>query len=247
VKPETISEMRLWSKTLMYRTKVKLAVEQIHRHMKSKRKFYLSWSGGKDSTAMLHLVRRVYPEIPVLHIASGYGIPDTMELIQQLSEMWKLNLTVLNNPVDYMELCQAFGLPHLRTKTQQKRVVQMIKKDIATQWALESSYTGLFWGLRGEESLGRRQLFKFHPEGILDRHGILRVGPIGNWSVCDIWAYHVEHNIPYSKLYDNENCGFTRFTLRNSGWLSTDGESRGQLVWLRQNYPTLFARVRELL
>ena len=34
-------------------------------------KVYISFSGGKDSTVLLDLVRRIYPDVPAVYIDTG--------------------------------------------------------------------------------------------------------------------------------------------------------------------------------
>lgn len=226
---------------------MKVSLRLIERSLMKCERMYVSWSGGKDSTVMLHLVRQVAPEIDVLYMRSGFALPDTTVLVERLTEEWKLRLHVLDAPVDYLELCETFGLPHMRSTLVQKQVVQVLKKDRATVWAVEMGFDGLFWGLRAEESKGRAALCRSCPRGKRDGHGVLRVSPVGAWTAEDVWAYTFAEQVPCSALYDRENCGFTRETLRNTGWLSTDGETRGQIEWLRRNYPEQFQKVRDLL
>ena len=46
---------------------------------------YVSWSGGKDSTVMLHIVLQVAPQIPVLYRDCGATFPQAMDYILAVS------------------------------------------------------------------------------------------------------------------------------------------------------------------
>lgn len=238
---------KLHARSDIYQSHLENARRSIIKAIDTGRKFYVSFSGGKDSSVMLRLILECLPKIAVMHIKSGYALPDTEVYIKLIKEKWAINLIEVDVPVDYLELCREFGLPHLRSKLIQKKVVKLLKKDTATQWAEDQCFTGLFWGLRAEESIGRKALCRCCPNGIIDRHGILRVAPLAAWTAKDIWAYIISEGMEYNHLYDKENCGYTRETLRNTGWLSTDGETKGQIEWLRRNYPEQFRKVRELL
>lgn len=41
-----------------------------------KGKVYVSYSGGKDSTVLLHLVRSIYPDVPAVYIDTGLEFPE---------------------------------------------------------------------------------------------------------------------------------------------------------------------------
>lgn len=235
------------AKSWNFINKVDQANKLIKKALTQGTKFYVSWSGGKDSTVVLDLVQRQQPDISVLHIKSGYELPDGYGYILQLVKDLRLNFTEMQTPIDYLQLCQEFGLPHVRSKATQKKVVSMIKKNPANEWALTNNYTGLFWGIRAEESVSRRNLARCKGARFIDKNNIIRISPIIDWTVKDIWAYFVYAQIPVNPVYLHENCGMHRENIRNSGWLSTDGETRGQLEWLRRNYPEQFRKVRELL
>lgn len=230
-----------------YRHRLDAARRSIQRALNTGRKFYVSFSGGKDSSVMLRLILDFMPNIPVMHIKSGYALPDTEQYLKLIKGKWKINLVELHVPVDYLELCREFGLPHLRSKTVQKSVVKLLKKDTASEWAKTQGFEGLFWGLRAEESKGRKMLCKCCPNGVIDKNDVLRVAPLAAWTAQDVWSYIFSEDMEYNHFYDRENCGYTRETLRNTGWLSTDGETRGQIEWLRRNYPEQFRKVRGLL
>ena len=240
-------EGRLRAKEPPYQKHLQEAKQAIDKALQTGRTFYVSCSFGKDSAVMLRLILDAQPDMPVLYMSSGYALPDTIAYKDMLKEAWHLNLTELPAPVDYLELCREYGFPHQRSQATQKRVVEMIKKTPASAWAKEQGFTGLFWGLRKEESDGRKILNLRHPEGILDKkNNILKIAPLATWTAYDIWAFTFSTGMPYNHLYDKENCGVNRYTLRNTGWLSTDGENQGRLEWLRKNYPQYYQKVRDL-
>ena len=60
------------------------------------------WSGGKDSTVVLHLVKEVTAKLglklpPVLFVDHGDHFPETMQLISEVSKKWVFNVVVAKN------------------------------------------------------------------------------------------------------------------------------------------------------
>ncbi len=46
-------------------------------------KVYISWSGGKDSTVLLDIARRMYPDILAVFCATGNEYPDIMKFVRK--------------------------------------------------------------------------------------------------------------------------------------------------------------------
>jgi phosphoadenosine phosphosulfate reductase len=71
------------------------------------------------------------------------------------------------------------------------------------------------------------------------RDGSWKCCPLMGWTAKDVWAYIVSRRLPYNRrIYDAETHDQTRETIRNTGWLSTDGAAQGRIAWLRAHFPT---------
>ena len=59
-------------------------------YLSMNKKVYVSFSGGKDSTVLLHLVRSIYPDIPALYIDTGLEFPEIREFVKTVDNVvWK--------------------------------------------------------------------------------------------------------------------------------------------------------------
>lgn len=47
-------------------------------------KVYISFSGGKDSTVLLDLARRIYPDIPAVFVDTGLEYPEIKEFVKTI-------------------------------------------------------------------------------------------------------------------------------------------------------------------
>jgi phosphoadenosine phosphosulfate reductase len=237
-------DSRLYSKLPVFRRRIARARLIISEAQQTIIKPYLSCSFGKDSVVLLHMVLQQAPDIPVVFINSGYCFPDTYEVRDRFIRDYNINLVEIQQPHDYMEIIDRYGLPDDRTPAQQDKVVRLLKKDLANEWAKTNGYDGHFWGIRKDESAGRRVILNNRgPLFYAQVAGLWRCSPLADWRWEDIWAYVHSNNIPYSKIYKKTGFCDPR-QIRNTSWVTTDGAAHnGRVAWLKYYYPELYAKL----
>lgn len=67
---------------------------------------YVSFSGGKDSTVLLDLVRELYPEVPAVFVDTGLEYPEIKEFVKS-----KENVTILRPKMSFSEVIEKYGYP----------------------------------------------------------------------------------------------------------------------------------------
>lgn len=68
----------------------KVAVTQtriIEWYIKNNGQVYISFSGGKDSTVLLDLARRIYPDIPAVFVDTGLEYPEIREFVKTVENV----------------------------------------------------------------------------------------------------------------------------------------------------------------
>lgn len=204
----------------------------------------VSMSWGKDSVAMGDIAIEHLGRVPMLHLASPYALPGSEHVRAHFEA--RADVTVLDarrTLAEYIEWCREIGLPHERSRSVKSRVVSSIKSDRAREWCAERGYAVQALGMRIAEKGPRAQLLRAKGPVYSLVDGGAKACPLAYWSVADVWARIVARDLPYPRLYDCETHGQTRETLRNTGWLSTDGAEGGRLVWLRRNFPEQYAMI----
>ena len=67
---------------------------------------YVSFSGGKDSTVLLHIVRQMFPEIEAVFVDTGLEYPEIREFVKQFD-----NVKVLYPKMNFCKVIQTYGYP----------------------------------------------------------------------------------------------------------------------------------------
>ncbi|MDK2967675.1 phosphoadenosine phosphosulfate reductase family protein [Lacrimispora sp.] len=75
-------------------------------YLKHSRKVFVSFSGGKDSTVLLDLARRVMPDIPAVFVDTGLEYPELRSFVQT-----KENVTWLRPKYPFFQIIEKYGYP----------------------------------------------------------------------------------------------------------------------------------------
>lgn len=67
---------------------------------------YVSFSGGKDSTVLLDIVRKMYPGIEAVFVNTGLEYPEIVEFVKQHE-----NVTILRPQKNFRQVLTEYGYP----------------------------------------------------------------------------------------------------------------------------------------
>ena len=67
---------------------------------------YVAFSGGKDSTDLLHIARGMYPKIPAVFFNTGLEYPEIVDFVKQQE-----NITWMRPALSYLQVIEKYGYP----------------------------------------------------------------------------------------------------------------------------------------
>ena len=154
-------------------------------------------SFGAQSAAMLHLVTRFRPGIPVVLLDTGYLFDETYRFIDDLVQGLKLNLHVYRPLLSPAWQETRFGRRWEQGAEGIRDYNQMNKVEPMQRALAELQVGTWFSGLRRVQSDSRRQL------DVLQQHGrAVKVSPIADWSNRQVHHYLKDHDLPYHPLWE---------------------------------------------
>ncbi|MCP9452453.1 MAG: sulfate adenylyltransferase subunit 2 [Nitrospira sp.] len=180
------------------------------------------WSMGKDSTALLWLTRKAFfghVPFPLVHIDTGYEMPELIEYRDRLCREWRLNLVVGQNKE---ALAAGMGPERGRVTCCTAMKIDALKRTIE-----KYKWKAVILGIRADEE-GTRAKERYF--SLRDQHGEwdfrdqppelwnqfntkfpvgshVRVHPLLDWTELNIWEYLDLEGVPLPRLYFDQGNG----------------------------------------
>jgi phosphoadenosine phosphosulfate reductase len=230
----------VWAQTSVHRRRVESAIEAIRRAVEVGR-IGVSYSGGKDSTVVLDLVRRVVPDAPAAFFDSGCELEVTMEMVRHVgAEVIRPRLTMQEmaryagwwgyaDPVDP-------GCP-FDAKT-------VVIQEPSETFVVRRGLRVLAHGVRGEESGGRGKHVRLRGEMYQGADRTWYLMPCARWQLEDVWAYIAARELRYNAAYDAmTDARIPRESQRVAGLLGERGSGWGRHSLLRRYAPERWAEI----
>lgn len=190
------------------------AIHIVREAFATLRPLVMLWSMGKDSTALLWLVRKaLYGEVPfpLVQLDTGLELDEVYAFRDRLAREWQLDLRIEEcPPEDEMDPTlppatraaarKTEGLKNFLRREQPQGVIVGIRRDEQATRAKERIFsprsTSGTWDVKAQPP----ELWGYYATDV--PHGAhVRVHPLLHWTELDIWRYTKREDIPYVDLY----------------------------------------------
>lgn len=153
------------------------------------------YTGGKDSTLLLHMVREKFgSQIPfrIIFLDTGMDFEEVYNFIERTKKLWRFDLLTIEASE---KLRMEFN--RLENETERVQFASMMKIILLQQAVKEHNLPALVIGIRWDEHKERIGE-KFFSE----REDHVRIHPLLHFTEDDVWEYIKKNNVPYVDLYD---------------------------------------------
>lgn len=213
----------------------------------------LLFSGGKDSSVLLHLARKAFfPEkipFPIMHIDTGHNFPEVIQFRDELAKKLNVNLVVrsVEDSIKQGRVVEEKGKNASRNVLQTTTLLDAIE-----EFKFDAAIGG---GRRDEEKARAKERIFSHrdefgqwdpknqrPElwnilnGRKNFGEHFRVFPLSNWTELDIWQYIAKENVPLPHIYfAHQREVFTRdgVLLAKSDFMKLDSDETSETKQVR--------------
>ena len=150
-----------------------------------------------EDIIVLHMVRQIVPDVPVIFLDTGYHFAEVYEYRDRMAKEWDLNLINLVPEITVAVQESQFGILN---QTDPSRCCGIRK--VKPLFSALESYHLWFTGLRREQAKSRAALQVYEPFSLPSGKQIRKISPLTEWTAKDVWEYAKEHEIPLLTLYD---------------------------------------------
>lgn len=121
---------------------------------------YVSFSGGKDSTVLLHIVRELYPEVEAVFVDTGLEYPEIRDFVKTFD-----NVTWLRPKMNFKQVIEKYGYPMFGKETSEtvyyaRRYLKVLKDNNSisqTDRQTDNNRSAANCGLTGRRQKNRKE------------------------------------------------------------------------------------------
>jgi 3'-phosphoadenosine 5'-phosphosulfate sulfotransferase (PAPS reductase)/FAD synthetase len=157
------------------------------------------FSGGNDSTTLLHLMRQLGIVTHAVHANTGIGIEETRIFVRHVCAEWGIPLIEEHPTVDYETLVLANGFPgpahHYKMYQRLKeRALDAARKPLGVHRS-RTRRALYIAGRRREESARRTDVPLHEADG-----SVIWVSPLAEWTRLDLNTYRGMFDVPQNQV-----------------------------------------------
>ena len=156
-------------------------------------------SFGAEDVVVIDLISKINPSAKIITIDTGRLPDETYELMEDTRKKYNVELlTYFPDKSEVENLLDEKGYYSFRESLNNRKECCRIRKINPLRRVLKDCDAWIT-GLRKEQSVTRKDMNIVEEDPVF---GVIKVNPILDWSLDDIWKYIKKNGISYNKLHD---------------------------------------------
>lgn len=194
------------ARTEKFARRLDLAVKEVQAHDRQVAGMFAGCSGGKDSCAVAGILSYagLLDKVPLVYCHTELDTPGSSETVEALADVLNADLDVVESPLDIWDWLRAakFAQGNLIDFMNYKLFLHRFSSvNLSVAHMYETGASGVFLGLRTEESHGRRMNRAIRGKLYRGLDGTWKSQPIVDWEARDVFALAVSMRLPVHPYY----------------------------------------------
>lgn len=157
-------------------------------------------SFGLEDVVVIDMISKVAPKTRVFTLDTGRLNEETYDVMERIRSKYGISIeSYFPDKAKVEQLEREKGFYSFRNSIEARKECCGIRKVEPLNRAL-SGLKAWITGLRREQSVTRTQLDKVQIDA--DHGGIMKINPIADWTLDQVWKYVKDNQVPYNRLHD---------------------------------------------
>ena len=161
----------------------------------------ISAAGGVDGMVLIDMAWRISPDVRVFTLDTGRLPPETYTLFEEVRERYGISVEF-----EYPDTGAVASLvnregPNLMYRGVDMRLACCAVRKVEPLRRKLATLDAWIAGLRREQWASRRNIAKVELDR--DHRGIVKLNPLADWTLDEVWDYVRKREVPYHELFDH--------------------------------------------
>jgi phosphoadenosine phosphosulfate reductase len=150
---------------------------------------------GAEGCCLIHMLADIEPTVRIFNLDTGYQFPETLELRERIKKRYGIEVEYIRPEMSVEEYEAEHGGPLYTIRPDQcchDRKILPLRQAVF-------GYDAWISAIRRDQTADRAVA------GVVQwdaKFNLVKVNPLVSWTKKDVWAFIVEHEVPYNPLHD---------------------------------------------
>ncbi len=159
----------------------------------------IAWSGQAEDMVLLDIAWRIRSDVRIFAVDTG-RLPDaTYQLMEKVRQQYDLQIEVIfPDALEVETMVNQYGV-NLMYRSVELRILCCEIRKVRPLNRMLNQLDAWVTGMRREQWASRMNIRKIEIDH--DHGQIVKLNPLADWSMDDVWSYIRDHQVPVNELY----------------------------------------------